>query len=282
MTYPISRGDSGCSRVAALTGAGISAESGIPTFRGADGYWTVGSRNYRPQELATRRAFESMPREIWAWYLSRLHACRGAQPNAGHRALARLAQSLGPDRFALITQNVDGLHARSGVDGGSLYEIHGNIHRMRCFSDCEGSLQPLPQALEIGALASAPRPPGALPEVSDGDWERLHCAQCGAPMRPHVLWFDEYYEERYYRSDSALQAVERSDLLLVVGTSGATTLPAMAVEYALRSGTAIIEINTGRSAFTPAIEASANGRFIQQPAAVALPGLIDQLVEFRA
>lgn len=253
----------------ALTGAGISAESGIPTFRGRDGYWTIGSRNYQPQEIATRRAFESMPREVWGWYLNRLHACSGAEPNPGHQALARLARALGPERFALITQNVDGLHARSGVAAESLYEIHGNIQRMRCFGECEGSLQPLPQDLALGVFAV----------LSDQDWERLRCAECGGPMRPHVLWFDEYYEERHYRSDSALQALERSEMLLVIGTSGATTLPAMAVEHALRSGMAIIEINTEPSAFTAAIQASARGRFIQQPATAALPRLVERLLE---
>lgn len=255
--------------IAALTGAGISAESGIPTFRGAEGYWTVGSRNYRPQELATRRAFEAMPRQIWGWYLSRLVACGGAQPNAGHLALARLARALGPERFALITQNVDGLHTRSGIEAECLYEIHGNIQRMRCFAECEGSLRSLPEGLDIGPDLA----------VSDRLWARLRCDQCGEPMRPHVLWFDEYYEEKYYRSESALKALERSDLLLVVGTSGATTLPAMAVDYAVHSGMEIIEINTDRSAFTPAIKANARGEFIQKPAAAALPGLVKRLLD---
>lgn len=254
--------------ITALTGAGISAESGIPTFRGAEGYWTVGSRNYQPQELATRRAFEAMPREIWGWYLSRLAACGGAEPNAGHLALARLAESLGPGNFALITQNVDGLHARSGIPAECLFEIHGNIQRMRCFGECEGSLCPLPKELAIGVVES----------ISDEQWAQLSCRQCGEPMRPHVLWFDEYYEERYYRSESALRALERSDLLLVIGTSGATTLPAMAVEYALHRGMEIVEINTERSAFTPAIEAGVKGRFVQEPAAAALPPLVERLL----
>lgn len=253
--------------VAALTGAGISAESGIPTFRGPEGFWTVGSRNYRPEELATRRAFETMPREIWAWYLGRLQACRDAEPNAGHRALAKLAKVLTPRRFSLITQNVDGLHARSGIEGDCLYEIHGNIQRMRCFSECTDSVRPLPEFSD----------PGSGGSVSDQDWGRLQCEVCGSVMRPHVLWFDEYYEERYYRSESALATLERANLLLVVGTSGATTLPAMAVEYALRTDMAIIEVNTERSVFTDAIEASGQGRFVQQSAAVALPGLVGEL-----
>ncbi len=254
--------------IVALTGAGISAESGIPTFRGPEGFWTNGSKNYRPEELATRRAFEKSPRDIWAWYLSRLHASRNARPNEGHKALARLSRELGPERFALVTQNVDGLHAASGVEDQCLFEIHGNIRLMRCFGECSGSLQPLPTG--VGA--------GAAGDVSDEDWENLKCGQCGGPMRPHVLWFDEYYEERHYRSDSAMRAMEQAELLLVVGTSGATTLPAMMVDYALRSGSRVIEINIERSAFTSAIEASGKGLFIQEPSARALPELVGKLL----
>src|SRR6185503_4423173 len=99
--------------VVALTGAGVSAESGIPTFRGKEGYWTIGAREYHPQELATHAAFEEMPWSVWAWYLYRRGVCMRAQPNAAHAALVRLATRL-PDRFALVTQNVDGLHRRAG------------------------------------------------------------------------------------------------------------------------------------------------------------------------
>src|SRR2546426_10737611 len=97
--------------VIALTGAGVSAESGIPTFRGRDGYWTVGSRDYHPQELATHAAFARMPWDVWAWYLYRRGVCRAAAPNPAHHALVRLAAH---PRFALVTQNVDGLHRRAG------------------------------------------------------------------------------------------------------------------------------------------------------------------------
>src|SRR5689334_10636211 len=99
--------------IVALTGAGVSAESGIPTFRGKQGYWTVGAREYHPQELATKAAFDAMPWQVWAWYLYRLGVCQRAEPNPGHHALTQLAHAL-PDRFSLITQNVDGLHRRAG------------------------------------------------------------------------------------------------------------------------------------------------------------------------
>ncbi|HVV49677.1 MAG TPA: Sir2 family NAD-dependent protein deacetylase, partial [Polyangia bacterium] len=96
-----------------LTGAGISAESGIPTFRGAEGYWRVGSRNYQPTEMAAAAAFARMPEEVWRWYLYRRGVCRAAAPNDAHRALVALERRLGA-RFLLVTQNVDGLHLRAG------------------------------------------------------------------------------------------------------------------------------------------------------------------------
>src|SRR6185312_3235449 len=112
--------------IVVLTGAGVSAESGIPTFRGKEGYWTVGSREYHPQELATHAAFTRMPWDVWAWYLHRRAVCRRAEPNAAHHALARLPCDL-------ITQNVDGLHRRAG---SRPYAIHGDIDHMRCADDC--------------------------------------------------------------------------------------------------------------------------------------------------
>ncbi|HET7754400.1 MAG TPA: Sir2 family NAD-dependent protein deacetylase, partial [Anaeromyxobacteraceae bacterium] len=111
-------------RVLALTGAGISAESGIPTFRGAEGYWVVGSKNYMPQEMATRAMFEVAPEEVWRWYLYRFGICRHAQPNAGHEALVAIDRALA-ERFHLVTQNIDGLHLRAGATPERTYCIHG-------------------------------------------------------------------------------------------------------------------------------------------------------------
>src|SRR5690349_5981910 len=120
-------------RVVALTGAGISAESGIPTFRGEEGYWVVGSRNYMPQEMATREMFERRPDEVWRWYLYRFGVCRAAQPNAGHRALVDLERAIG-DRFILVTQNIDGLHRRAGSQ--RVFAIHGDAAYVRCAAEC--------------------------------------------------------------------------------------------------------------------------------------------------
>src|SRR5678816_2740656 len=115
---------------AALAGAGGSAESGIPTFRGKEGYWTIGSREYHPQELATRAAFDEMPWEVWAWYLYRRAVCRRAEPNPGH--------------VALVTQNVDGLHRRAGSPDAQTFPIHGDIALMRCSDECVAERWPIP------------------------------------------------------------------------------------------------------------------------------------------
>jgi NAD-dependent deacetylase len=142
--------------VVALTGAGVSAESGIPTFRGKEGYWTVGAREYHPQELATHEAFEAMPWAVWAWYLYRLGVCRGAEPNAGHHALVRLGAAM-PERFALVTQNVDGLHRRAGSADRHVLAIHGDISQMRCAGDCVLDRWPIPDDVPMLAKGDPSR-----------------------------------------------------------------------------------------------------------------------------
>lgn len=255
-------------RVVALTGAGISAESGIPTYRGQGGLWTTGSGDYRPQDIATLQAFERMPREVWRWYFYRRGQCLAARPNAGHEALATLARALGPERFTLVTQNVDGLHARSGVDGEALIEIHGNLHTMRCTLPCTFERFPLGEDQVLPSRESI---------LEDAAWARLHCPRCGTPARPHVLWFDEYYEEDLYRSETAMRRLEAAGLLLIVGTSGATTLPLMMVRRALQQDLAIIEVNPEPSAFTPSILRHARGAYVPEPASACLPALADAL-----
>lgn len=255
-------------RVVALTGAGISAESGIPTYRGQGGLWTTGSRDYRPQDLATLEAFERMPRDIWHWYLYRRGQCLAAQPNTGHFALRDLARGVGPERFTLVTQNVDGLHARSGIGGGMLIEIHGNLHTMRCTVPCTTERFPLQESQVL------PSRDHALDEAA---WARLHCPRCGALARPHVLWFDECYEEVWYGSDTAMQRLAEADLLLIVGTSGATTLPSMMVHRARQQNLAIVEVNPEPSAFTPAVMRHVRGLYLPEPASACLPALAEAL-----
>ena len=208
--------------IAALTGAGISAESGLATFRGAEtGLWA----RFDPRELATPSAFARNPKLVWDWYAWRREHVVAAQPNAGHFALAELERRA-PD-FLLITQNVDGLHQRAG--SRKLVELHGNIARVKCSR--EGTIVERWETL-----------PGEVPR----------CGQCGAPLRPDVVWFEEMLPE------DALVAAEgaarRCDVLLVVGTSAevypAAALPALAQ----RSGARVVEINPTATALSAAAD----------------------------
>ena len=222
--------------VVVLTGAGVSAESGIPTFRGKEGYWTVGSREYHPQELATHAAFTRMPRDVWAWYLYRRGVCRRAEPNAAHRALAELDCDL-------ITQNVDGLHRRAG--SRRLYPIHGDIDHMRCAEDCTLDIYPIPEQTPLPS-----------------------CPRCGGMARPHVLWFDESYDEPRFFLDTSRRLAARAALLVVAGTSAQTNLPWQVVTLALRAGATVIDVNVEDNPFG---EIATHA--VRAPAAVAIPAI---------
>lgn len=189
-------------RVVVFTGAGISAESGIPTFRGAGGLW----RNFRAEDLATPEAFRRDPKTVWEWYEWRRGLIRNAQPNAAHRAIAKLSDAL------VVTQNVDGLHERAG--SGALIELHGSIFRVRCVREktTTAALDPFPD----------------MPPL---------CA-CGALLRPDVVWFGEMLPPGALERAGA--AIEDADLLLVIGTSGVVYPAAGLVE--LSQGLSI-EIN---------------------------------------
>lgn len=259
----------GLGEVLVLTGAGISAESGIPTFRGEEGYWRVGSRNYFPEQLATRAAFASMPDEIWGFYLYRRSVCRAAAPNAGHRALVTLEHALG-ERFLLVTQNVDGLHLRAGQSLARCYQIHGNIDFMRALHDRDGALFALPEAL--GETWERGRAIGARERallVSPVD---------SSPARPHVLWFDESYDETLFRFESTLSAVERAALVIVVGTSGSTNLPTMIVERAYQRGVPFAVINRDDSPFSELAERAPRGVYARASAGEVLPDLVAAVI----
>jgi NAD-dependent deacetylase len=252
-----------------LTGAGISAESGIPTFRGAEGYWTVGSAEYRPADLATAEAFGRDPRLVWSWYLYRLGVCRAAEPNPAHRALARLEQRLG-ERFLLVSQNVDGLHRRAGNRPERTLLIHGDLESMRCAGDCSAEVWPLPAA--VGPVAR-----GGV--VDDAGLAALRCLRCGGPARPHVLWFDEYYDELRYRWQSSLRAAERAGLLCVVGSSGATNLPVRMVEAATAAGAVVIDINPAGDGFAAGGAAGPDRWLrVEERAGVAVPAIVEVLI----
>ena len=252
------------SRITVLTGAGISAESGVPTFRGPEGYWTVGSKVYMPQEMATLAMFQHRPEEVWSWYLYRLGVCLHAGPNAGHLALVDMERSLG-DRFILITQNIDNLHIRAGNSPARTYQIHGNINYTRCGGDCGPELLPLHDDLKRRRNDS---------KLSAAELRLLHCPACGAWLRPHVLWFDEYYDEEHFRFDSSVRRANETDLLLIIGTSGATTLPNIIATTVFNRGKTLIDIDLDKNAFSLLAENSTGGGFIKGSSAEVLPQLV--------
>ena len=251
-----------------LTGAGISAGSGIPTFRGAEGYWRVGSRNFQPTEMATAQAFARMPEEVWRWYLYRRGVCRAAAPNAAHLALVDLERRLG-ERFVLVTQNVDGLHLRAGSSPARTYQIHGNIDFCRCARGCQPAVRPLPEAIPDNWAKER--------RLTTAELGALRCA-CGEWLRPHVLWFDESYDEPLFRYLSALRAAEVAAALVVVGTSGATTLPARMCEIVAARGAPLVVVDPEPTVFSELAERSAGGTFLRGTASAIVPSLIEELV----
>jgi NAD-dependent deacetylase len=225
-------------RVTVLTGAGISAESGVPTFRDAQtGMWA----QFDPLELATPGAFARDPRRVWDWYAWRRTLVAQAKPNAGHLALVEMERRT--PEFLLATQNVDGLHARAG--SVRLVELHGNIGRVRC--SAEGTC--VPEWRE---------PSDDLPP---------RCPSCGAFLRPDVVWFEEMLPGDALAK--AERAARESDVLLVVGTSAevypAAALPRMASE----AGALVVEVNTDATPVTRLAD-----HVLRAPAGVALPALV--------
>ena len=157
-------------------------------------------------EMATVEKFQEYPWEVWDWYLTRIYKHRRAQPNDGHQALVELEKLL-DDRFRLITQNVDGLHLKAGNSSEKVYEIHGNLNYMRIFDASRPNLLPMPHFVE----ELDPNEP------LDEEVKSKLCDEAGNLMRPHILWFDEIYNEELYRSESTLKAAQEADLVLTIG-----------------------------------------------------------------
>jgi len=198
-------------RLTALTGAGVSAESGLRTFRDAqDGLW----RRYRPQDLASPQAFARNPRLVWEWYAWRREALKGARPNPGHYALAEMEKRAAG--FTLITQNVDGLHHLAG--SRNVIELHGNIQRVRC-SQC-----------------------GRVAEAWREDSEDVpRCTTCDGMLRPDVVWFGEALPKSAL--EAAVEAARSCEVFFSIGTSGVVQ-PAASLAYAaLNRGAVVVEIN---------------------------------------
>lgn len=256
----------GKQRVTVLTGAGVSAESGIPTFRGPEGYWQVGSRNFTPQEIGTLAMYQAAPDEVWKWYLFRHTVCQKAQPNAGHHAIVELERLLG-DRFALITQNVDGLHLRAGNSRERTFHVHGSLASVRCGKSCTKTLHPFPTGMP---------PKDRDTDLTDADRALLACPDCGALTRPHVLWFDEYYDETWYRFESSLRLADVTDLLITVGTSGATNLPNHVLARVLNAGGTVVDVNPNPNIFGKTATRS-GGYALQGAAGDVLPAIVESL-----
>lgn len=232
-----------------LTGAGISAESGIPTFRESQqGLWS----RFNPEELATPQAFRQNPRRIMEWYRWRIDLIQGAEPNPGHLALVTLEEYCQNQQkeFCLLTQNVDNLHSRAGST--QVIELHGNIHRLKCFQCGQ------PSSFNLATW----NPEEQLPS----------CSKCGELLRPDVVWFGENLSNAVVTR--AFQAARTSDLFFAIGTSAlvqpAAALPAEALEV----GAVLVEINPHQTALSRRADYQ-----LPFPAEEILPSLVHQLRE---
>ena len=225
-------------QVCVLTGAGVSAESGVPTFRDAqEGLWA----RYRPEDLATPDAFLEDPALVWRWYRWRRGMVENVQPNPGHHALARLAELL--PNMTLVTQNVDNLHQRAGSPG--VIEFHGNIFEDRCFE--EGTLH-----------------------TADDSQEVPVCPDCGAYLRPGVVWFGEAIPEQAMARSCA--AAADSDVFLSIGTSSLVYPAAGLADIARRNGALLVEINPN-----PTMQASSFDFALAGKSGAILPELLELL-----
>ena len=207
-------------RILVLTGAGVSAESGVPTFRGSGGLW----KSFRAEELATPEAFARDPRTVWEWYQWRRDLVAGCAPNAAHHALARLALAR-HGRVTIATQNVDGLHARAARELGSEHamplELHGNLFATRCVRCGQDAGE---VRVDATSLETLPR-----------------CARCGGLLRPGVVWFGESLAPAVI--EAATEAAATADLALVVGTSALVHPAAGLAAHTLAGGGALVEVN---------------------------------------
>ncbi len=213
--------------IAVLTGAGVSAESGVPTFRGDGGLW----RQFRAEDLATPEAFARDPRLVWEWYDWRRQKVAGCRPNPAHEALAQLEARCA--EFLLITQNIDDLHRRAG--SRRIVELHGNIWRVRCAREAT-----------VSALPDVP-----LREIPP------RCA-CGALLRPDVVWFGEALPVEAL--ERALKAAETCDLFLAVGTSALVQPAASLPLTAKRHGAPVIEVNPDSTPISHLVDVSLQGK----------------------
>ncbi len=230
--------------VAVVSGAGVSAESGVPTFRSMGGLW----EQHPIEEVATPEGFQRNPRLVWEFYEARRGNMGSVEPNPGHRAIAEMEKLY--DDFSVITQNVDGLHRQAGST--RVLELHGSLWRARCAADCGRMLDPFPYP---------------APEVPP------RC-KCGALLRPDVVWFGEALPNDVWSEGIALACA--SDVTLVVGTSG-VVYPAAAIPLeAQMHGAFTIEVNPEPTELTSRLDVSLRG-----PSGEVLPRLLQRVRELR-
>jgi NAD-dependent deacetylase len=227
-------------RLAVFTGAGVSKESGIPTFREPEtGLWA----QYDPMELATAEAYFRDPAFVWSWYEHRFGALAAAKPNPGHRAIAELEQLL--PRVTVITQNIDGLHQRAGST--DVVELHGSMQRFKCIGERHAGFR--------------------MDDIVDQDEKPPRCPRCGDIMRPDVVWFGEALPGDAI--DRAQVLSVRCDVMLVVGTSGVVYPAAAMPLLAAQAGALVIDVNPERDAL-----AAAAGIFLRGAGGEVLPRLV--------
>lgn len=231
----------GANRVAVLTGAGVSAESGVPTFRGAGGLW----EGHHVEEVATPEAFKRDPALVWRFYNMRRSALWNVKPNPGHHALATLETRWGSDRFTVCTQNIDGLHLAAGST--NVLELHGNLARVRCVS-CDYRAERRGETLSD------------LP----------HCERCQHLLRPDIVWFHEMLPQDVWLA--AAKSAETCDCFLVAGTTAVVYPAAGLVEIARAVGAKVIEVNLETSAVSHRVDVSLRGK-----SGAILPRLVEAL-----
>jgi NAD-dependent deacetylase len=209
-----------------LTGAGVSAESGLPTFRGEDGLW----KTYRAEDIATPESFARDPKLVWEWYNWRRELFKSCSPNPAHEALAKLEQ--GPFDFTLVTQNIDGLHSLAG--SRAVLEVHGSIWRIRC--DSCGHM-------EHNETVPMPEPP--------------YC-DCGGILRPDVVWFGESLDTEIMAA--VMASLARANAMIVAGTSSVVYPAASFALYARQAGAKLIEVNLEPTPLTAQADVSIMGK----------------------
>ncbi len=226
-----------------FTGAGVSRESGIPTFRDAEGMWA----KLDPLVYATPQGFRREPELVWSWYQWRRRKMGEVAPNPAHYAIAELERLI--PRVTVVTQNIDGLHQRAG--SSDVLELHGSIVRFKCFAGCRGDPTPVP------------------PPLLESD-ELAHCPHCGALVRPDVVWFNERLPAAVW--EMAAGVAVTCDAMLIVGTSGVVEPAASLPKYAAHQGAFLVEVNPEETPLTAIADVTLYGR-----AGEVLPRLVERI-----